>query len=78
MASLTVRNIPDRVLQRIKQLAKGHGHSMEQEVRQILLEKSESRSDLFERIQHRAERLPSPTAGEVDAWMTEARNRSRS
>jgi len=77
MASLTVRNLPDRLVDRLKRMAKGHGNSMEQEVREILQEKLESRSELLERIQERAKRVPSPAANEVTDWIADARNRSR-
>jgi plasmid stability protein len=77
MASLTVRNLPDRLVDRLKRMAKGHGNSMEQEVREILQEKLESRSDLLDRIQERARRIPSPTAEEVNDWISDARNRRR-
>ncbi len=37
MAQLVVRNIDEDVKARLKQRAEAHGHSMEEEVRQILL-----------------------------------------
>lgn len=37
MAQLIVRNIDEDVKARLKQRAEAHGHSMEEEVRQILL-----------------------------------------
>ena len=36
MASLLVRNVPESVKDRLKRRAKKHGHSMEEEVRDIL------------------------------------------
>lgn len=38
MAQLIVRNIDEDVKARLKRLAEAHGHSMEEEVRQILRE----------------------------------------
>ena len=36
MATLTIRNLDDAVRDRLRQRAAGHGHSREEEVRQIL------------------------------------------
>ena len=36
MATLTIRNLDDAVRDRLRQRAAAHGHSMEEEVRQIL------------------------------------------
>lgn len=37
MASLTIRNIPDDAKRRFRQRAAAHGHSMEEEARQLIL-----------------------------------------
>lgn len=75
MATLTVRNLPDALAQRLKQLAQEHDCSMEQEVRNILQEKLEGRSDLLSRIAKRGPHLPSAKAGEVDGWIADGRTR---
>jgi antitoxin FitA len=37
VASLTIRNIPDDAKQRFRERAAAHGHSMEEEARQLIL-----------------------------------------
>ncbi len=37
MASLTIRNIPEDAKLRFRQVAASHGHSMEEEARQLIL-----------------------------------------
>ena len=73
MATITVRNLPDEVVDRIKAAARNHGHSMEQEVRDILEDRFTSRDAVFERIERRWERLPSATKDEIDHWIEEGR-----
>ena len=77
MATLTVRNLPDALALRLKQLAKEHDCSTEQEVRNILQEKLESRSDLLARITQRVETLPSAKAKDVAGWIANGRTRTR-
>jgi plasmid stability protein len=48
MAQLVVRNIDEDVKARLKQRADAHGHSMEEEVRQILREATLGRDDSAE------------------------------
>ena len=44
MATLTIRNLDDAVRDRLRQRAAEHGHSMEEEVRQILMQAVEPRN----------------------------------
>ncbi|MHC4874022.1 MAG: FitA-like ribbon-helix-helix domain-containing protein [Planctomycetota bacterium] len=77
MATLTVRNLPDSITRQLKKLAQEHDCSMEQEVRNILQEKLESRSALFSRITERSNQLPSASCKDIDDWLTDGRKRNR-
>ena len=54
MAAITIRNISEELVDRIKFLAEQKGVSMEQEVRDLLQIRYGQRSKVIERIQHRA------------------------
>lgn len=76
MATLTVRNLPDLLAKRLKQRASEHNCSMEQEVRNILQETLESRSDLLCRLAERSTHLPAATSTEIDGWIADGRSRN--
>ena len=69
MGTLTIRNLPDDLVGRIKAAAKRNGHSMEQEVREALAARYSSRDAIVERMRERAERMPPIAAGEIDRWI---------
>ena len=74
MANLTIRNVPQRVVRRLKTLAKRQNMSMEQVVRDLLDEYAGERSSVLKQIEaswQRQARLPS--APEVDAWIAAGR-----
>lgn len=76
MASVTVRNVPDRVIQGIKNRAKRHGTSMEAEIRDILENEVMDRELLLELIESEVGTRPrSTTAEEVDRWIRSSRER---
>ena len=74
LATITVRNVPPKVVQSLKALAKRHNRSMEQEVRELLEGYVAERRAVLDQIeagwQTQARR---PTASEVDAWMAVGR-----
>lgn len=74
MPTITVRNVPTRVVQSLKALARRHNRSMEQEVRDLLEGYVVERRAILDQIeagwQSQARR---PTAAEVDAWMSVGR-----
>jgi antitoxin FitA len=53
MATLTIRNVPDELVNRIKLLAGQKGVSMEQEIRDLLQSRYEQRGAVLERIRQR-------------------------
>jgi plasmid stability protein len=74
MPTITVRNVPPRVVQSLKALAKRHNRSMEQEVRDLLEGYVVERRAILDQIeagwQVQARR---PTAAEIDTWMAVGR-----
>ncbi len=68
MAAITIRNISEELVERIKFLAERKGVSMEQEVRDLLQIRYGRRSDVLERIQRRSENLPFEQESHVQAW----------
>ena len=74
MPTLTVRNVPPKVVQSLKALAKRHNRSMEQEVRDLLEGYVTERRALLDQIQAGwAKQTRRPTAAEVDSWMAVGR-----
>jgi plasmid stability protein len=74
-ATLTIRNVPTRVVRGLKALAKRRNSSMEQEVRSLLEEYVNERSSVLRQIEAtwpRQARRPSPE--EVEAWITAGRS----
>lgn len=69
MASITIRNLDDEVKQRLRIRAAAHGHSMEQEARDILgaaLEQPETGEELVRRIRARFKEVGYIEPGELE------------
>jgi Plasmid stability protein len=75
MATLTIRNLPEELIERLKVVAQNNGHSMEQEVRALLQSRYASRSEILDRAHARWESLPRTTAREVKRWREQGRAR---
>lgn len=74
MPTLTVRNVPSKVVQSLKALAKRHNRSMEQEVRELLAGYVAERRAVLDQIEAGWQaQTRRPTAAEVDAWMAVGR-----
>ena len=73
MATITIRNIPDDLVERIKSVANSKGRSMEQELRELLKTRYASRSHILIRARQRWEKLPPVTSEEIDGWKEEGR-----
>lgn len=70
MATLTIRNVPTKVVKSLKSLARRNHRSMEQEVRAVLEEHAGDRLALLEQIEQSwARQTRRPRAQEVDAWI---------
>ena len=73
MATLTIRNLPDELVERLKLKAKAANRSMEQEVRELLEANYPKKRDTIERIRSRWEGLPETRHEEMDNWRNEGR-----
>lgn len=74
MPTITIRNLPEDVVRRLKDRARRNGRSMEQEARCILTDAVPDRQEAMRRIEAIRKRfLRQPSAGEVDEWVREAR-----
>jgi plasmid stability protein len=70
MPTLTIRNVPARVVRSLKALARRRRRSMEQEVRELLEAHVAERGSVLEQIEAAwARQGRRPTAAEVDAWI---------
>jgi plasmid stability protein len=75
MATLTIRNLPDDVVKRLKEVAARNKRSMEQEVRELLQEKYAKRAEILRRIRESWKTLPETSAEEVNRWIKASRRR---
>lgn len=73
MATITIRNVPDELVDRIKRLAEQKGISMEQEVRNLLQSRYVQRDAVLRRIRQRWETLPVQSASELHDWKEQGR-----
>lgn len=73
MATITIRNVPDQLVERIKQLAEQKGISMEQEVRDLLQSRYMQRSAVIARIRQRWNTLPIEAASHLQDWKQQGR-----
>lgn len=73
MATITIRNVPEELLNRIKRLAEQKGISMEQEVRDLLQSRYLQRQAVIERIRQRSETLPVQQADQLQDWKEQGR-----
>lgn len=73
MATLTIRNLPDDLVERLKRAAQEHQHSMEQEVRMCLERRYAARGDVLQRARERWKGLPDVSPEEIEAWRGEGR-----
>lgn len=70
MPTLTIRNVPAKVVRSLKAVARQRRRSMEQEVRELLEAHVAERRSVLDQIEAgRARQARRPTAAEVDAWI---------
>ena len=70
MPTLTIRNVPAKVVRSLKALARRRRRSMEQEIRELLEAHVAERRSVLEQIEAGWNRqMRRPTAAEVDAWI---------
>jgi plasmid stability protein len=74
MATLTIRNVPTKVVRALKARAERNRRSMEQEVREIIEAQVGDRASAMAQIERAwASQTRSPKAGEIEAWIREGR-----
>lgn len=74
MPTLTIRNVPPRIVQSLKTLARRHGRSMEQEIRDVIEDHVAERDAVLRQIEASwGEQHRRPTAAEVDEWLDAGR-----
>jgi plasmid stability protein len=74
MTTLTVRNVPEARIRALKERARRHGRSMEEELRQIIDESTRSLDEVCQAIEATWAQQARPTdATEVDRWLRESR-----
>ena len=74
MPTLTIRNLSPRIVQSLKSLARRHGRSMEQEVREVIEDHVAEREAVLEQIEATwGTQRRRPTAAEVDRWLETGR-----
>lgn len=70
MPTLTIRNVPARVVRSLKALARRRRRSMEQEIRELLEDHVAERQSVLEQIEAGWSRQTRrPTAAEIEAWI---------
>jgi plasmid stability protein len=73
MATLTIRNLSNDLVERIRETASLGGRSMEAEVRHLLEQRYGTRQEILGRIEERWRRQPTASAAEIAAWIAEGR-----
>jgi plasmid stability protein len=74
MATLTIRNVPTKVVRALKAQAERNRRSMEQEVREIIEAQVGDRASAIVQIEKAwVSQKRSPRAEEVEAWIREGR-----
>jgi len=74
MATLTIRNVPTKVVRALKARAERNRRSMEQEVREIIETQVGDRGSAIAQIERTwASQKRNPKADEIDAWIREGR-----
>lgn len=73
-ATLTIRNVPLRVVRNLKSIAKRRHRSMEQEVRDLLEEYVGERAAVLHQIEGSWEaQARRPSAAEIEKWISAGR-----
>src|SRR5262245_1039212 len=74
MPTITVRNVPAKVVQSLKAMARRHNRSMEQEVRELIEGYVAERRAVLDQIEAGWDKQTRrPTATEIDGWMAVGR-----
>ena len=73
MATLTIRNLPEKVVERVKTIAEQNGHSMEKEIRELIQERFAQKGEVLARMKKRWQQRLVPSAKQVNQWIESGR-----
>lgn len=74
MPTITIRNVPDEVLKRLKALARSNNRSMEEELRVMICARVADRFSVLQQVWQSWSKQDRPTTSkEVDRWIRESR-----
>ena len=73
MATITVRELPEDLVARVKESARRKGHSMEHEIRELLASRYPTKAALFEDIRESWKTMPPSSKEEIDSWIESGR-----
>ncbi len=73
MASLTVRDVPQAIVERLKAAAQRHQRSMSEELRHLLQTTYADRPTLVAAVRASWDTQPSATTAEIRQWREEGR-----
>ena len=73
MATLTIRNLDEAMVERLKGAAARRGRSMEQEVRELLEQRYADRQEVLARIEESWRQHPKASREEIASWIAEGR-----
>ena len=77
MATITVRNLSDELVSLIKESAKNHGVSMEQEVRDTLTDRFRSKKAVLDLIESSWLNDGKPSGKDLERWVRMSREWNR-
>ena len=73
MPTITIRNLPDKIIESVKESAVKHGMSMENEIRETLKIHYMIKKDVVQRVQDRKGIYPQPEAKDIQNWIDKGR-----
>ena len=73
MGTLTIRNLPDELIKKIKKSAKRHELSMEQEVREVLKKTYINKIEIIDHIINSWNDTFAPSPEEAEQWRNNRR-----
>jgi antitoxin FitA len=73
MATLTIRDLPDGLIQRLEFAARRKGLSLEEEVRNLLVARYVDKVEVLDRARARWESLPPVSGAEIAGWRSAGR-----
>ena len=73
MPTLTIRNVPEDVVARLKKVAANNGRSMEQEIRELLKTRYPSKEAAIASMRESWKTMPPTSQEQADKWLEDTR-----